>query len=60
MVDVLDYKKEYKDLYLPKNELVIITIPEITFVAIEGKGNLNENDGEYKKSWKYCTGYNIQ
>jgi hypothetical protein len=47
---VLDYKKEYKDLYLPKNEPAIITVPENTFVVIEGKGNPNENDGEYKKS----------
>ena len=39
MADVFDYKKEYKDLYLPKTKPMIIDVPEIAFVAIEGKGD---------------------
>jgi hypothetical protein len=50
MANAKDYKKEYKDLYLPKNTPVIIDIPEIHFVAIEGKGNPNEENGEYQKA----------
>lgn len=43
-----DYKKEYKEYYLPKNKPVIITIPKMNFVAIKGKGNPNDENGEYK------------
>ena len=48
MADIIDYKKEYKDLYLPKAEPSTIKIPEIIFAAVEGKGNPNETDGEYQ------------
>lgn len=43
-----DYKKEYKEYYLPKNKPIIITIPKMNFVAIRGKGNPNDENGEYK------------
>jgi hypothetical protein len=56
MADVVDFKKEYKDLYLPKTKPVIIKVPEIIFVAIEGKGNPNETDGEYKNALKVLYG----
>jgi len=56
MANVLDYKKEYKDLYSPKNEPMKIDIPEITFVAIEGKGNPNDKDGEYQKALEIIYG----
>ena len=56
MANVLDYKKEYKDLYSPKNEPMKIDIPEITFVTIEGKGNPNDKDGEYKKALEIIYG----
>ena len=47
---VIDYKKEYKDLYQPKNKPSIIDVPEMQFVAVEGKGNPNEEGGEYQKA----------
>ena len=50
MANAKDYKKEFKDLYLPKNKPMVIDIPEIQFVAIQGKGNPNEKDGEYQKA----------
>ena len=50
MENVKDYKKEYKDLYQPKTIPMIIDVPEIQFVAIEGKGNPNEENGEYQKA----------
>ena len=50
MANVKDYKKEYKDLYLPKAEPMIIDVPEMHFVAIEGKGNPNEENGEYQQA----------
>ena len=50
MSDILDYKKEYKDLYSPKNLPSIIDVPEMIFLAVEGKGNPNEENGEYQKA----------
>lgn len=37
----LDYKKEYKDLYQPKNRPSIINVPKMTFIQVEGRGNPN-------------------
>lgn len=45
-----DYKKEYKEFYLPKNKPQLVTIPTMNFVAVRGKGNPNEEGGEYKES----------
>ncbi|MDR0375694.1 MAG: GyrI-like domain-containing protein [Treponema sp.] len=58
MADALDYKKEYKELYFPKTIPVIIDIPEMTFVAIAGKGDPNDKDGEFGKAVELL--YSIQ
>ena len=45
-----DYKKEYKEFYLPPKAPGIADIPEMNFVAVRGKGNPNDPNGEYKKA----------
>jgi len=45
-----DYKKEYKEFYMPKNKPSIVTVPKMNYIAVRGKGNPNDEDGEYKKS----------
>lgn len=45
-----DYKKEYKEFYMPKNKPAIIEIPSMNYLAVRGKGNPNQEDGEYKAS----------
>lgn len=45
-----DYKKEYKEFYLPKNKPALITVPPMNFIAVRGKGNPNEEGGAYKQS----------
>ena len=45
-----DYKKEYKEFYMPKSKPQIVDIPEMKFIAVKGKGDPNEEDGEYKAS----------
>lgn len=45
-----DYKKEYKEFYLPKRKPEIITIPKMNFLAVRGQGDPNQEDGEYKQS----------
>ena len=34
----MDYKKEYKDLYLPKRKPSVIDVPAIGFIMVDGKG----------------------
>ncbi len=44
-----DYKKEYKEFYLPPAKPQLVHIPKMQFVSVRGKGNPNESDGEYQK-----------
>ncbi len=43
-----DYKKEYKEFYMPKNIPSIVEIPKMNYIAVRGKGNPNEENGDYK------------
>lgn len=43
-----DFKKEYKEFYMPKNKPSIVTVPSMNYIAVRGKGDPNEEDGEYK------------
>lgn len=45
-----DFKKEYKEFYLPKNTPQLITVPPMNYVAVRGKGNPNEANGEYQQA----------
>jgi hypothetical protein len=45
-----DFKKEYKEFYMPKGKSEIVTVPKMNYIAVRGRGNPNEEDGEYKKS----------
>ena len=51
-----DYKKEYKDFYLPPAKPQIITVPKMQFVAVRGKGNPNDEAGEYKTALELLYG----
>ncbi len=41
-----DFKKEYKDLYLPKTKPMLIDVPAMSFIAVAGSGNPNEENGD--------------
>ncbi|MBO6000118.1 MAG: GyrI-like domain-containing protein, partial [Lachnospiraceae bacterium] len=45
-----DYKKEYKEFYMPKDRPSIVTVPPMNYIAVRGKGDPNTEDGEYKAS----------
>lgn len=45
-----DYKKEYKEFYMPKNKPSIVEIPRMNYIAVRGKGNPNDVNSEYKNS----------
>lgn len=50
MFMAFDFKKEYREFYMPKNKPEIINVPRINYIAIRGKGNPNEENGAYKNS----------
>lgn len=41
MGEKIDYKKNYKDIYLPSTKPIIIDIPKMTYAMISGTGNPN-------------------
>ena len=43
-----DYKKEYREFYLPKEKPEIITVPEMNYIAVRGEGDPNEPGGAYQ------------
>ena len=45
-----DFKKEYKEFYMPKNKPVIVNVPEANYIAVRGKGNPNEEGGAYQQA----------
>ena len=45
-----DFKKEYKEFYLPKNKPEIVTVPKANYIAVRGQGNPNAEDGEYRNA----------
>ena len=45
-----DFKKEYKEFYLPKDKPEIVTVPAANYIAVRGKGNPNEEGGAYQEA----------
>ncbi len=51
-----DYKKEYKEFYLPPQKPQIVTVPAMNFAAVQGKGDPNDPDGEYQTALELLYG----
>ena len=45
-----DYKKEYKEFYLPEAVPGIVTVPEMNYIAVRGQGDPNAEGGAYQAS----------
>lgn len=45
-----DFKKEYKELYMPENKPEIVNVPKADYIAVRGKGDPNDPDGEYRQA----------
>ena len=43
-----DFKKEYKEYYMPKSRPELVTVPPASYIAVRGSGNPNQEGGEYK------------
>ena len=57
-----DFKKEYKEFYMPKNKPEIVKIPPMNYVAVRGKGNPNVECGDYQQaiSILYAVAYTLK
>ena len=57
-----DFKKEYKEYYMPKNTPEIVTVPKANYIAVRGKGNPNEEGGAYQQavSVLYAVAYTLK
>lgn len=51
-----DYKKEYKEFYLPPKKPGLIEVPAMNYVAVRGKGDPNDPEGEYKAAMNILYG----
>ena len=45
-----DFKKEYREFYMPKDKPGIVTVPSMNYIAVRGQGDPNLEEGEYKQS----------
>ena len=45
-----DFKKEYKEYYMPKNKPEVVTVPPTNYIAVRGKGDPNEEGGAYQQA----------
>ena len=57
-----DFKKEYKEFYMPKDKPEIVTVPAANYIAVRGSGNPNEEGGAYKQAVGilYAVAYTIR
>lgn len=57
-----DFKKQYKELYMPPNKPEILTVPPANYLAVRGKGNPNEEGGAYQRAVGilYAVAYTIK
>lgn len=57
-----DFKKEYKEFYMPKTKPEIVTVPAANYIAVRGKGDPNEENGPYQQALGilYAIAYTIK
>ena len=57
-----DFKKEYKEFYMPKSRPELVTVPPVNYIAVRGKGDPNEPGGAYQQALEllYGVAYTIR
>lgn len=57
-----DFKKEYKEFYMPKSTPEIVNVPKANYIAVRGKGDPNEAGGTYQQaiSVLYAVAYTLK
>lgn len=61
-MSAFDFKKEYKEFYMPANQPEIILVPKANYIAVRGKGDPNEEGGAYQQaiSVLYAVAYTLK
>jgi hypothetical protein len=59
---VFDFKKEYREFYLPGNRPEIVDVPPVNYIAVRGAGDPNEVGGAYQQAIGilYAVAYTIK
>ena len=62
VIMAFDFKKEYKEFYMPKNKPEIVNVPKANYIAVREKGNPNEEGGAYQQaiSVLYAVAYTLK
>ena len=57
-----DFRKEYKEFYMPKNKPEIVSVPAANYIAVRGTGDPNEEGGAYQQaiSVLYAVAYTLK
>lgn len=57
-----DFKKEYKEFYLPKNKPEIVDVPAANYIAVRGQGDPNDAGGAYQQAMQvlYSVAYTLK
>ena len=57
-----DFKKEYKEFYMPKNKPALVTVPPANYIAVRGSGDPNDPEGDYQKAMQvlYSVAYTLK
>jgi hypothetical protein len=57
-----DFKKEFKEFYMPKNKPQIVDVPKANYIAVRGTGDPNEEGGAYQQaiSILYAVAYTLK
>ena len=57
-----DFKKEYKEFYMPKNKPEIVNVPKANYIAVRGEGDPNEEGGAYQQAMRvlYSVAYTLK
>lgn len=57
-----DFKKEYREFYMPERKPAIVNVPRANYIAVRGAGDPNKKDGEYQKAIGvlYGTAYTLK
>lgn len=49
-----DFKKEYRELYMPKSKPQLVEVPTMNYIAVRGTGDPNEDGVHISRPSAYC------
>ncbi len=57
-----DFKKEFREFYLPKGKPEVVTVPEMNYIAVKGRGDPNQEGGAYQQAMGvlYAVAYTLK